>query len=84
MIRHNSYGIEFTVIDKNNQTLIQLGDKSIIINEKPERILFDWYRWNRGLLIQEAFPYLSSDEREFLISGTTKQEWDQMFPTEQS
>lgn len=26
--------------------------------------------------IQEAFPHLSDDEREFLISGATPEEWE--------
>lgn len=29
----------------------------------------DLYRYNRGAFIQSAFPYLSADEREFLMSG---------------
>ena len=28
-----------------------------------------------GLLIQEAFPHLSADDREFLITGITAEEW---------
>lgn len=30
-------------------------------------------------LIQRAFPKLSADDREFLISGTTPEEWDVLF-----
>lgn len=30
-------------------------------------------------LIQDALPFLSSDEREFLISGTTPEEFNLMF-----
>lgn len=29
-----------------------------------------------GKLIQEAMPHLSADEREFIISGVTQEEWD--------
>jgi hypothetical protein len=29
-----------------------------------------------GKLIQEAMPHLSADEREFVISGVTQDEWD--------
>ena len=35
--------------------------------------------WRSGTLIQNAMPYLSADEREFLISGTTPAEWDALF-----
>lgn len=30
-------------------------------------------------LIQEVFPNLSSDEREFIMSGITPSEWDATF-----
>ena len=30
-------------------------------------------------LVQNIFPDLSSDEREFLITGATPQEWKEMF-----
>ena len=29
-----------------------------------------------GVLIQEAFPNLSPDEREFIMTGITPEEWD--------
>lgn len=32
-------------------------------------------RWQDGALIQDVMPQLSSDEREFLISGSTAEEW---------
>ena len=36
-------------------------------------------RWQSGMLIQVALPNLSPDDREFLISGMTPAEWDQLF-----
>lgn len=36
--------------------------------------------WQSGkLLIQEAFPQLSNTEREFLLSGITEGEWEEVF-----
>lgn len=35
--------------------------------------------WNEGLVIQKAMPHLSADEREFLITGITPDEWDAEF-----
>ena len=32
-----------------------------------------------GMLIQDAYPTLSADEREFLLSGATPEEWDALF-----
>ena len=33
-------------------------------------------------LIQEAFPHLSIDEREFIISGIHPKEWHELFGNE--
>lgn len=39
----------------------------------------DYLRWCDGELAQNAFPYLSADEREQLISGICPSCWDDMF-----
>lgn len=31
------------------------------------------------ILIQDALPELNPDQREFLISGTTPEEWEELF-----
>lgn len=37
-------------------------------------------RWKTGNeLIQNVFPELDADQREFLMTGTTPAEWDKMF-----
>ena len=33
-------------------------------------------------LIQNLFPNLTSEEREFLLTGSTQEEWDAAFPEE--
>jgi hypothetical protein len=33
-------------------------------------------KWENGELIQNAFPNLNNDEREFLLTGMTPEEWD--------
>ena len=35
--------------------------------------------WTGGKYIQDALPYLSSDDRELLISGTCGKCWEDMF-----
>jgi hypothetical protein len=32
-------------------------------------------RWMDGELIQKVFPHLTTDEREFLMTGITPEEW---------
>ena len=34
--------------------------------------------WRAGALIQDAFPQLNKSEREFLQTGGTQEEWDEM------
>ena len=39
----------------------------------------DYLDWQDGMMAQDAFPYLSADEREMLISGICGECWDKMF-----
>lgn len=35
--------------------------------------------WESGTNIQDAMPHLSADEREFIMTGITPEEWDAAF-----
>lgn len=35
--------------------------------------------WKGGELIQDAMPNLTADEREFLMTGITPEEWENTF-----
>lgn len=35
--------------------------------------------WKSGTLIQDAMPNLSADEREFIMTGITAEEWEELF-----
>ena len=35
--------------------------------------------YKSGALIQVAFPDLTADRREFILTGITKEEWDVLF-----
>lgn len=41
-----------------------------------------WDDWQNGHLIQKAMPELTADEREFLLTGMTPEEWDAAFGEE--
>jgi len=43
--------------------------------------IYDWEV--EGMLIQQAMPNLTADEREFIKTGITPQEWDNMFGDEE-
>ena len=51
---------------------------SIFIDVTIDQIL----DWQHGSLIQDAMPHLSDDEREFIMSGITPEEWDEVFAEE--
>lgn len=36
-------------------------------------------RWQAGELIQNAMPNLSAEDREFVMTGITAEEWDETF-----
>jgi hypothetical protein len=38
--------------------------------------------WKNGRLVQEVFPHLTPDQRQFLISGVTAEEWEKAFGDE--
>lgn len=35
--------------------------------------------WESGMPIQQAMPHLSADDREFILSGITPDEWNRQF-----
>ena len=42
--------------------------------------LFEYDTWKRGgQLIQHAFPNLSADDREFILTGISSSEWNTAF-----
>lgn len=45
------------------------------INVTPEQLA----AWRAGEMIQLAMPNLTSDEREFIMTGITASEWDELF-----
>lgn len=62
----------------------EISKVSIISGRKHTRTIVldpaDLERWqNSEVLIQHAMPYLSADDREFLISGATPDEWHSVF-----
>lgn len=42
-----------------------------------------WQRYLNGVLIQDVFPHLSAGDREFILTGSTQDEWDAAFPEDE-
>lgn len=73
--REHYAGVEVTQISpitKKSNTLILE-----VTFEKFEKSL---KKWNAGTMIQSAFPYLDADEREFILTGISSQDWNNIFP----
>lgn len=39
--------------------------------------------WKSGELIQVAMPHLTPEEREFMLTGSTPEEWNEVFGEEE-
>ncbi len=61
-----------TTISGNTVTKTK-GNYSVSIDLESYR------KWQEGTLIQIAMPNLTSEEREFFISGITPDEWKEIF-----
>jgi hypothetical protein len=38
--------------------------------------------WKRGALIQNVMPHINKDDREFIMTGSTPEDWNTMFSEE--
>lgn len=45
--------------------------------------LEEYSTWRCGELIQNAMPRLNADEREFIKTGITAEEWEEMFGSQE-
>ena len=76
-----AYKIRF-IIDENNEKIGRAEGTCVLSGEWYET---DWFNlngldaWKKGLLIQEALPELSVDDREFLISGISPTTFDELY-----
>lgn len=79
-------------------TLSGLGEKMVKVSKKSmisgnvhemdiplteEQLNEGYDKMDNGVLIQDAFPMLDDDAREFLLTGITSQEWDKTFPEDE-
>jgi hypothetical protein len=73
-------------INKDGMLEFDVTRKSIIsgkVRTKSFKVYpEDLLRYHEGALIQNAFPYLSDDDREFFMTGITPEEWDEKFNNE--
>ena len=41
-------------------------------------------KWQNGALVQDAFSFLTNEEREFIMTGTPPHVWNEMFAEQES
>jgi hypothetical protein len=58
--------------DKFNKVIIRLTQEQ-----------YDNWR-NKRMLIQDALPHLDEDEREFLMTGYTPDDWEEMYSEDEN
>lgn len=62
-------------------SIITRRDNTMVIPVEPSRVV-DWLKARRedpakAPLVQDAFPELSEEHREFILTGITPEEWHQ-------
>ena len=89
LTRQNAMGFTYYIDsicgqpNKCEVTLAQTG-KKLTLECSQEELSQRWYRWQiLGHFIQDAFSNLKPAEREFILTGITPEEWDQIFPPEE-
>ena len=53
--------------------------RTLVLDVTPREL----HAYANGALLQNAFPHLSANDREFIKSGITSEEWDALFGIEE-
>lgn len=83
--RINKAGQRFDFLPtKDGNTLAIFKDKQLKLNMSPADVSQCYYNWQmKGQHIQIAFAGLPAEQREFLITGITPEEWKKIFGDEE-
>jgi hypothetical protein len=55
----------------------------LVVDHPYDKCQSGLWEYNHGRHIQDAFHFLSDDERNFMQTGLTSEEWDALFPEEE-
>lgn len=71
--------LSYAFDDENVFTTV--SGKCVVTGEEYEVTVTgrDIIKYRKGALAQDAFPYLTPEQREFLISGVSPNGWRKMF-----
>lgn len=62
-----------------NKSMISGKSGSMEFNMTEQEFEESYSKWKDGMLIQQAFPTLSREEREFIKTGILPEEWTAVF-----
>ena len=66
-----------------DKTSVHTGDNSMVLPISIQEMSDGWFLWvQSGYLIQDAFPRLDPEQRDFLITGWTPEDVKKAFPRE--
>jgi hypothetical protein len=65
--------------DKSPCTVVLDDDSKMQLECSPNQFMAAFKKYNQGAMIQDAFPFLSAEEREFLMTGIRPDEWKRIF-----
>jgi len=68
-----------TVITNYSPLTGKLHEMTIPMSREQFTAAFKRWQGDRSLMIQDAFPTLNADQREFIMTGITPEEWDAAF-----
>ena len=69
------------VLERKSQLTGNINMREIAMQE--DSFIKAHKAWLAGTLIQNAFPNLDADDREFIMSGNTPEEWTAVFGEEE-
>jgi len=66
--------------------VLEITRRSILSGENHTRRMSgtktQFLNWLGGMLVQDAFPNATKEDREFIVSGITPEEWEKEFGEE--
>ena len=63
----------------HKQSIITGNHNSMVLPTRQGELEY----WEESMtLVQDAFPHFTPEQREFLISGSTPEEWNELFSEE--
>ena len=58
-----------------DKTSVHYGKKSMVVPASIQEMSDGWFLWISGKFVQDAFPKLNADQREFLMTGLLPEEF---------